>query len=110
MGWLTDLFKDVPLSLELREKLAAVEAEADTLKTDNVILKDDLRQANTQILKLEKRLDQYTHTPELDETDISILKEVALTSEPAATYLSAKLNIEVGALDFRLEQLTETDT
>jgi hypothetical protein len=109
MGWLTDHFKDIPLSLELREKLAAVEAENDSLKTDNVILKDDLRQAKAQLLRLEKQLDQYTHTPELDETDISILKEVALTSEPAATYLSAKLNIEVGALDFRLEQLTETD-
>jgi hypothetical protein len=109
MGWLTDLFKDISLPVELREKLAAVEAEADTLKTDNVILKDDLRQANAQILRLEKRLDQYTHTPELDETDVNILKEVALTSEPPAAYLSAKLDIEIGALDFRLEQLTETD-
>jgi hypothetical protein len=68
-----------------------------------------LRQANAQILRLEKRLDQYTHTPELDETDVNILKEVALTSEPPAAYLSAKLDIEIGALDFRLEQLTETD-
>ena len=109
MGWLTDHFKDIPLSLELREKLAAVEAENDSLKTDNVILKDDLRQAKGQILRLEKKLDQYTHTPELDETDVSILKEVAVTSEPAASYLSAKLSIELGALDFRLEQLTETE-
>lgn len=109
MGWLTDLFKDISLPLELREKLAAVEAENDSLKTDNVILKDDLRQAKAELLRLEKRLDQYTHTPELDETDVSILKEVALTSEPAAPYLSAKLSIELGALDFRLEQLTETD-
>ena len=109
MGWLTDLFQDVPLSPELREKLAAVEAENDSLKTDNILLKDDLRQANAQVLRLEKRLDQYTHNPELDEIDVNILKEVALTSEPAASYLSAKLSIELGALDFRLEQLTETD-
>jgi len=109
MGWLTDSFKDIALPLELREKLAAVEAENDSLKTDNVLLKDDLRQAKAQILRLEKKLDQYTHTPDLDETDVSILKEVALTSEPAASYLSAKLSIELGALDFRLEQLTETE-
>ena len=109
MGWLTDRFKDIPLPLELREKLAAVEAENDSLKTDNVILKDDLRQAKAELIRLEKRLDQYTHNPELDETDVSILKEIALTSEPAASYLSAKLSIEIGALDFRLEQLTETD-
>ena len=109
MGWLTDSFKDIGLPLELREKLAAVEAENDAVKTDNVILKDDLRQAKAQILRLEKKLDQYTHTPELDDTDVNILKEVALTSEPAASYLSAKLSIELGALDFRLEQLTETE-
>lgn len=109
MGWLTDLFNDISLPPELRAKLSAVEAENDSLKTDNVLLKDDLREAKAQILRLEKRLDQYTHTPELDETDVSILKEIALSSEPASSYLSAKLSIEVGALDFRLEQLTETD-
>jgi hypothetical protein len=109
MAWLTDLFKDIPLSLELREKLAAVETETDALKTDNVILKDDLRQAKAEILRLERKLEQFAHESELDETDIRILKEVALTSEPPASYLSSKLNIELGVVDFRLEQLTDTD-
>ena len=109
MGWLTDLFTDVALSTELREKLAAVEAETDAIKTDNVILKDDLRQAKAQILKLERQVDQYSHETSLDETDIRIVKEVAVTSEPTAAYLSKKLEIDLGALDFRLEQLTETD-
>ena len=109
MGWLTDLFTDVPLSAELRAKLADVEAENDALKTDNLLLKDDLREAKAQALRLEKKLDQYTHHPELDEADIRILKEVALTSEPAAAYLSKKLNIDFGVVDFRLAQLTETD-
>ena len=109
MGWLTDLFKDVPISGELREKLAAVEAENDALKTDNLILRDDLREAKTQALRLQKQLDGYTHQTELDEADIRILKEVALTSEPAASYLSKKLNIDFGVMDFRLAQLTETD-
>ena len=109
MGWLTDLFKDVPISGELREKLAAVEAENDALKTDNLILRDDLREAKTQTLRFQKQLDGYTHQTELDEADIRILKEVALTSEPAASYLSKKLNIDFGVMDFRLAQLTETD-
>jgi predicted RNase H-like nuclease (RuvC/YqgF family) len=109
MAWLTDLFKDVPLSLELREKLAAVEMELDAAKTDNVILKDDLRQAKAEILRVERKLEQFAHESELDETDIRILKEVALTSEPPASYLSTKLNIELGVVDFRLEQLTDTD-
>ena len=109
MGWLTDLFKDVSLSTELRDKLADVEAENDALKTDNVILKDDLREAKAQILRLEKRLDQFTHHPELDEVDVRLLQEIALTSEPAASYLAKKLNLELGVVDFRLARLAETD-
>jgi len=109
MGWLTDIFKDVPLSAELCEKLATVEAESDALKTDNVILKDDLREARAQILTLEKRLEQFAHHSEPDETDVLILKEIALTSEPAATYLVTKLNLELSVVELRLEQLTDLD-
>ena len=109
MGWLTDIFKDVPLSAELREKLETVEAESDALKTDNVILKDDLREARAQILGLEKRLEQFAHHSELDDTDVLILKEIALTSEPAATYLVTKLNLELSVVELRLEQLTDLD-
>ena len=109
MGWLTDLFKDVPLSPALRERLATIEAENDGLKTDNVILKDDLREARAEIIRLEKRLDQFAHHSELDETDVLILKEIALNSEAAASYLAAKLNLDVSALSFRLERLTEID-
>lgn len=109
MGWLTDLFHDMPLSDELRQKLATVEAESDTLKTENVLLKDDLREAKAQILRLEKRLDEFTHRPELDEVDVSILKEIALNSDPAASYLSAKLSLDLGLLEFRLQRLIEID-
>jgi predicted RNase H-like nuclease (RuvC/YqgF family) len=109
MGWLTDIFKDVPLSAELREKLATIEAENDALKTDNVILKDDLREAKAEILRLEKKLDQFTHHSELDETDVLILKEIALTSEPAASYLAAKVNLDLATVEFRLERLREID-
>ena len=109
MGWLTDLFKDVPLSTELREKLATIEEENDALKTDNVLLKDDLREAKAKIIRLEKRIDEFTHHPELDETDVLILKEIALTTDPAATYLAQKLSISLPVMEFRLERLAEID-
>lgn len=109
MGWLTESFKDVPLSPELRKKIETLEAEYDSLKTDNVILKDDLREARAQIMRLERRLDQFTHHSDLDEVDVLILKETALTSEPAASYLATKLNIELGVAEFRLQRLTEID-
>jgi len=109
MAWLTDLFKDVPLSPQLRTKLAEVEGENDALKTDNVILKDDLREAKAHILRLEQRLDEFTHRPDLDETDAQILKEIALTSDPDAAYLANKLSLDKANVDFRLQRLTEID-
>lgn len=109
MGWLTDIFKETPLSPQLREKLAAVESEVDALKTDNVLLKDDLREARAQVLRLEKKLDEFTHRPELDETDVQILREIALTTDPEITYLSRRLAVEKGVLEFRLERLADID-
>jgi predicted RNase H-like nuclease (RuvC/YqgF family) len=109
MGWLTDLLKDVPLSTELREKIATIEAENDALKTDNVMLKDDLREARAQIMRLEKRIDQFAHHPELDETDTLILKEIALTSDPAASHLAEKLSLNLAIVEFRLQRLTDID-
>ena len=109
MGWFTDLFKDVALPAGLREKIAGVEAEADALKTENVILKDDLREARLEILNLQKRLEQFEYHSELDETDTAILKETALSSDPAASDLAKKLNLEVKNVEFRLQRLTDLD-
>jgi hypothetical protein len=109
MGLLTEILKEVPLSAELRKKIAKIEAENDGLKTENVILKDNLREAKAQIIKLEKRIDQFTHNPELDETDILILKEIALTTDPAASYIAEKLNLSLTIIDFRLQRLIDID-
>ena len=109
MGWFTDLFNDVALPAGLREKIAKVEAEADALKTENVILKDDLREARLEILGLERRLEQFEHHSELDETDSAILKETALSSDPAASDLAKKLNLETNNVEFRLQRLADLD-
>ncbi|MEK6337236.1 MAG: hypothetical protein AABM67_20125 [Acidobacteriota bacterium] len=113
---LTDILKEVPLSAELRKQIAKIEAEndrlkteSDGLKTENVILKDNLRDAKAELIKLEKRLDQFTHSPELDETDISILKEIALTTDPVASYIAEKLNLNLTIIEFRLQRLIEID-
>lgn len=109
MGWFTDLFKDVSIPPELRDKIASVESEVDGLKTENVILKDDLRESKAQIIKLEKRLSEFEHHPDLDDTDAQILKEIALTSDLTAADLARKLNLEIANVDFRLQRLADTD-
>ncbi len=109
MGLLNEILNEVPLSAELRKKIASIEAQNDSLKTENVILKDDLREAKVQIIKLQKRIDEFAHTPELDETDMLILKEIALTSDPPASHLAEKLKLDKATVEFRLERLIDID-
>lgn len=49
MGLLTEILKEVPLSTVLREKVSNLEAENEALKTENAILKDDIRELRTQV-------------------------------------------------------------
>jgi hypothetical protein len=109
MGLLTEILNEVSLSPELRKKVARMEAENDALKTENFILKDDLRDAKAQIIKSQRRIDEFTHTPELDETDVLILKEIALTSDPPASHIAQKLKLELSSVEFRLERLLDID-
>ncbi|HKR61500.1 MAG TPA: hypothetical protein VJS64_17570 [Pyrinomonadaceae bacterium] len=113
---LNDILEGVPLSAELRQQIAKIEAESDRLKTENdglktenVMLKDNLRETKAQIMTLEKRIDQFTHNPELDETDILILKEIALTTDPVASYIAEKLNLSLTIIEFRLQRLIDID-
>ena len=85
MSLLSDLLKETPLSVVLKEKVATIEAENAALKTENAILKDDLRQAKTQLTKLEKRVEELTNNPDLDETDVLLLREIALIDESEAS-------------------------
>src|SRR6185503_9990531 len=116
MGLLTDILEEVPLSAELRKQIAKFEAEndrlkteSDGLKTENVMLKDNLRETKAQRITLEKRIDQFAHNPELDETDILILKEIALTTDPVASYIAEKLNLNLTVIEFRLQRLIDID-
>jgi hypothetical protein len=74
-----------------------------------VLLKDDLREARAQVLRLEKRLDEFTHRPELDEADVLILKEIALTTDPEISYLVRKVGLEKEVIEFRLQRLADID-
>jgi len=78
MSLLADILKEIPLSAVLREKISTAEAEITILKDENAFLKDKLREAKTQIGNLEKRIENLTHNPDLDETDVLLLKHLAL--------------------------------
>ena len=59
MSLLGDFLKDIPLSANLQEKVRTPEARYAAHKTENVILKDDLRKANIEIKNLKDELDRF---------------------------------------------------
>ena len=92
MGALFDLFKEIPLSSVLKEKLGTLEAKYGALETENSILKDDLRQAKAEIVKLKEEINRLTHTDDLEEKEKAILALYAtrdryMTAEEIAHHL-----------------------
>jgi len=78
MSLLADILKEIPLSAVLREKVANLEAENAALKTENAILKDDLRQAKVENQQLDSLLQGLTRDPGLlDESEAQILLAMA---------------------------------
>ena len=77
MGLLTDILKEIPQAVVLKEKIADIEAKYATADTENAILKDDLREARAEIRKLQEQIEELTHEEDLNETEIGLLREIA---------------------------------
>ncbi len=77
MGLLTDILKEIPQAAVLKEKITTIEAKYAASDTENAILKDDLREAKTEIAKLKKQVEELSHKDVLNETEREILRVVA---------------------------------
>jgi len=107
MGLLTDILKDIPLSANLLEKIRTFEEEIASLKQENAMLKDDLHQAKGEIQKLEKRIEELTHLPDLHERDKEILRYLFRTDvDPYPASIAQSLNFEhLAEVELRLNNL-----
>lgn len=102
---LTDILKEVPLSLVLREKISALETENSLLKDENASLKDDLREARARITKLETQIESLAAKPALEDIEIQlvrILAERVAIEEPAVPHA---LNVSHSKAMHHLAQL-----
>jgi DNA-binding NtrC family response regulator len=55
----SDLLKEIPLSADLKRKIAEIETKYAATETENVILKDDLRKARAEIETLKNQIEQH---------------------------------------------------
>lgn len=106
MGWIADLLKEIPLSAILKEKIATIEADYAAVKTENAILKDDLRQARRETAKIKRRLGELSRKEEIGETESRILtlmtKQLVSHNE-----LTDDLKISDERLQFYLRRLLD---
>jgi Fic family protein len=111
MGLVTDILKEIPQAVVLKEKLSTIEAKYAAADTENAVLKDDLRHAKAEITNLKKQIAELSRT-DLDETDKLILREVAL-AEPAESATAGRVAQVLGLnpvmVELRLRRLSDTD-
>lgn len=105
MSLLGDILKEVPLSLVLREKIAALEMQNAELKTEIAILKDDLRQAKQENHRLKNEIQEFTHPVDLDEAKTQLLVMLAERSRLTLYEFLHFLEIERVHLEYHLQEL-----
>jgi predicted nuclease with TOPRIM domain len=77
MGLFDDILRGLPENAVLRSKVSEAKEENASLKQENAALKDDLRQAKAEIVKLKDENEALKHKPDLEETEIAILRILA---------------------------------
>jgi hypothetical protein len=107
MGIVDDILKGLPINPILREQVSQLNARKAAAETENAILKDDLRNANTKIKNLEKQIEKLTHVDNLDEIDVQILLYIANAeySDPWAEVIAEDLKLHLQVAEYRLSTL-----
>lgn len=68
MGILTDIFKEIPLSAVLRERLLSQEIKMTDLEAENAALKTDLAKSQKENEELRSKIKQYKEVPNQRQT------------------------------------------
>jgi hypothetical protein len=104
-----DILKGLPVNPIYREKIAELEAKYGATETENAILKDDLREAKTEITKLKEQVEKFTHIDsELSALEIKLLQFLPLPHIPNDVEgLAGYLTEEVTRIQYHLGRLED---
>ena len=109
MGLVDDILQGLPVNSLLREQVSQLNAQKAAVDEQNAILSDDNRELKAEIAKLKKQVEELTHNPDLDETDILLLKEIALAQhgEPTAAQFAKNLGLNLILVEHHLYRLID---
>lgn len=107
MSLFDDIIKALPENTILRERLRVFIDENESLKTENAICKDSLREKDVKIAALQKVVDQFAHVDDLHEIEIQIITLLAKHIQVSEMDFSASLGVIPATARHHLEQLRE---
>jgi chromosome segregation ATPase len=105
MSIFDEILQGLPVNSLLREKVTDLHAEVDALRAKNASCKDDLREAKTQIAKLEKRIESLTNQPALEDIEIEIIKLLSKHIQIREPELPHLLDVSHAKIQHHLAQL-----
>lgn len=108
MRLFADILKGLPENAVLRHKVADAEKRYAALETENAILKDDIRDAKTEIKKLKKQIEELTHN-DLTEPQLKALKLAATDQVVDADCFSSSMGVSPERAAYYLSKLVERD-
>jgi septation ring formation regulator EzrA len=113
MGWIADLFKEIPLSVNLQSKLDELEKKFTILEEENKNLKSKLEDATKEIDRLNKIIQSFHKdqaTEKLNEIEENILKLLFDTNQEFyASNIASKFRINIGVAEYHINNLLKSD-
>ncbi len=113
MGWVADLFKEIPLSVNLQSKLELLEEKFSESEARIKQLESELDEAHKEITRLNKIIEASNEEQakeKLKEIEEQILKLLFDTNQHFyPSTMASKFNIKIGVIEYHLNNLLELD-
>jgi len=114
MGWIADLFKEIPLSVNLQSKIEEFEKKYAILETENKEFKSKFDEANKEIDRLNQIIKSLTQEKDTSDKINDIGKQILkclfeTNQEFYASDIARQFNISIGIAEYHIDNLLKLE-
>ena len=108
MGWIADIFKEIPLSVNLQAKLDTLEEKFAVLELRNKYLESENNKFREEIQRRDNILQkEKSHDNLLDETKVNILLLLSKHENLIDEQIARSLNLNLQVAKYHLQELDD---
>ena len=108
MGWIADIFKEIPLSVNLQAKLDTLEEKFAVLELRNKYLESENNKFREEIQRRDDILQkEKSHDNLLDETKVNILLLLSKHENLIDEQIARSLNLNLQVAKYHLQELDD---